>query len=390
MNNLNPNISYFARANFRRDGRCFGQFQEDRLLHTYIVGKTGTGKTNLLTTLILQDVLRYRGCAVFDVHGDLVGNIITHIPKNRIHDVMYVNVADPHMNFRYNPVKKVPLQYRSLAVGGLLDAFHKLWKGAWGIKLEHILRYILLTLVSRENSTMRDIISILHDPVFRAQCLKNINDPEILRFWHDEFPKYTKNDLTPIFNKIGALLVHPSIKRLFITNTDDLSLRQCMDQGKIVLIDVSKGTIGSDASHLISSFLLTSFAHAAFSRITIEESKRKPFHLFLDEFQNYVSPSITGMLSELRKFKISLTLAHQYVHQLDADIRKAVMGNAGTIIAFRLGQADAKYFASEFTPVFKATHFTNLANYEVYLKLMINGRPSKPFSAVTIPYKEIL
>jgi len=390
MNYLNPNISYFARANFRRDGRRFGYFQHDRLLHTYITGKTGTGKSNLLTTLILQDILHNRGCAVFDVHGDLLEKILPHIPAHRTKDIIHLNTADPHMNIRYNPVRNVAPEYRSLVVGGLLDAFHKLWKSAWGVKLEHILRYILMTLISLKNATLRDILTILTDQRFREKCLCTITDPEILRFWRHEFPTYTSSSLTPIFNKVGALLAHPSIRRLFITNTNDLSLRHTMDSGKVLLINVSKGSIGADASHLISSILMTSFAHAAFSRVALIEDKRSPFHLYLDEFQNYVSPSITGMLSELRKFKVSLTLAHQYLHQLDVDIRHAILGNVGTIIAFRTGYVDAKYFASEFTPYFTSTDLIDLPNYSMYLKLMINGKPSKAFSATTIPYTEIL
>jgi type IV secretory pathway VirB4 component len=391
MSYLSPNISYFARANFRNDGRRFGMFQHDRMMHTVISGKTGTGKTNLLTTLILQDVVHGRGCVVFDVHGDLIQTILKHVPENRVKDVIHVNVTDPHMNYCYNPVRKVPAQYSSLVVGGLLDAFQKLWKSAWGVKLEHILRFVLLTLVQQDNATLSDILNVLHNSEYRSRCLANITDVEILRFWNDEFPKYSaKSDLTPIFNKVGALLAHSSVKRLFVSNTNNLSLRKCMDERNIVLIDVSKGTIGADASHLISSILLTSFAHAAFSRVSIQEDERVPCHLFLDEFQNYMSPSISGMLSELRKFKVSMTLAHQHMHQLDPDIRNAVIGNVGTHIAFRVGNTDAKYFTSEFTPIFKTVDLINLPNYDIYLKLMINGRPSQPFSATTIPYTEIL
>ncbi len=390
MNFLNPDISYFAKTNFRNERKRFGIFQKDRILHTYIIGKTGAGKTNLLTTLILQDIIQGRGCAVFDVHGDLLQNILNHIPQNRIKDVVHIDIADQFMNYRYNPMRKVSEEKKSLIVGGLLDTFKKLWKGAWGIKLEHILRYILLSLLAQPKSDLSDIPKIIHDAEFRERCLRNIQNKEIRRFWESEFPKYSKNDLIPILNKVGAFLAHPSIKRFLITNTKDISLRACIDRSKIVLIDISKGKIGVDASHLVGSILITSFANAAFTRIDTHEEERVAFHIFLDEFQNYTSPSISGILSELRKFKISLTLANQYLYQLDTDIRNAVLGNVGTLISFRTGQSDAKYLAQEFTPEFLASDFTNLENYDIYLKLMIAGKPSKPFSATTIPYKNIL
>lgn len=390
MNYRNPNISYFADTNFRNIKKRFGIFQKDRMLHMYIVGKTGTGKTNLMTALILQDIHNGRGCAVFDVHGDLMSNILNHIPSDRIRDVIYIDIAEPLMNYRYNPLKKVSIEKRSLVVGGLLDAFQKLWRGAWGHKLEHILRYILMTLLSQPSADLSQITQIIYDTSFRQQCLKHIDNPDILRFWEQEFPKYTKNDIIPILNKIGAFLAHPAIKRFLITNTHDISLRQSMDKSKILLIDIAKGKIGTDASHLIGSILITSFANAAFSRIDISKDNRKPFHIFLDEFQNYTSPSIAEILSELRKFNVSLSLGNQYLHQLDNDIKNAVLGNIGTIIAFRTGHTDAKYLAKEFYPTFKASDFINLENFDIYLKLMISGKPSQPFSATTFPYQEIL
>jgi len=390
MNFLNPYISYFAKTNFRSDGKLFGIFQKDRILHTYIIGKTGAGKTNLLTTIILQDIIHGRGCAVFDVHGDLLGNILKHIPEKRIRDVVHIDIANQFMNYRYNPIRKVSDEKKSLVVGGLLDAFQKLWKGAWGVKLEHILRYILLTLLSQPKSDLSEIPKIIHDSIFRESCLLNVENKEIINFWESEFPKYSKNDLIPILNKVGAFLAHPSIKRFLITNTRDISLRACIDQSKIVLIDISKGKIGIDASHLIGSILITSFANAAFTRIDTQELERVPFHIFLDEFQNYTSPSISGILSELRKFKISLTLANQYLYQLDTDIKNAVLGNIGTFIVFRTGQHDAKYLAQEFNPTFQTSDFTSLENYDIYLKLMISGKPSRPFSATTIPFQNIL
>lgn len=386
----NPDISYFAKTNFRSHGKLFGTLQRDRLLHSYVVGKTGTGKTNLLATFILQDINEYRGCCVFDVHGDLLQNIRTNIPQERRIDVVDFDIASIEIPFRYNPLRKVSVEKRSLVTAGLLDTFHKLWRSAWGAKLEHILRYIILTLLSVPKADLSDIPRIIHDSGFRDSCLNHIESKELRIFWIQEFPKYTKNDLVPILNKVGAFLAHPALKRFLVTNPNDISLRRCMDTGKIVLVDISKGKLGSDAANLVGSLLITAFAHAAFSRIDTQEDDRKPFHIFLDEFQNYTTPSITGMLSELRKFRVSLTLANQYLHQLDVDIRNAVLGNVGTLITFRLGQQDARYFAQEFQDSFDASDFTHLPNYSIYLKLMIQGKPSIPFSADTIPFSEIL
>jgi len=244
----NPYISYFAQTNFRNKGKLFGIFQKDRMMHVY---------------LILQDIIHNRGCAVFDVHGDLLKNILNYIPQKRIQDVVHLDISNQFMNYRYNPLRKVSEEKKSLVVGGLLDAFKKLWKGAWGIKLEHILRYILLTLLSQSKSHLGEIPKIIHDSNFREQCLLKVENKEIISFWKNEFPKYSRNDLIPILNKVGAFLAHPSVKRFLITNTKDISLRQCIDQSKIVLIDISKGKIGIDASHLIGSILITSFANAA-------------------------------------------------------------------------------------------------------------------------------
>lgn len=390
-NNLkNKNISYFAKTNFRSEEHLFGIYQKDRLLHTYILGKTGVGKTNLLTTLILQDIIHNRGVIVFDVHGDLIQTIKDNIPSNRVEDLIFLDIPNTELKYRYNPLKKVSYEKRSLVASGILDTFKKLWKGAWGVKLEHILRYILLTLLDQPQTVFTDIPRIIHSQSYRDQCIMNVINEDVKKFWKYEFEKYTKSDLIPILNKVGAFLVHPAIKRFLITNSQEVSLRSAMDKKKIVLVNLNKGNLGVDTSHIIGSLLLNSIMNASFSRIDIEESKRIPVAIFLDEFQNYTTESIASMLSELRKFKVSLVMAHQYLHQLDIDIRNAVLGNVGTIISFRTGQADAKYLEQIFKPEFIASDFINLENFEIYLKLMINGKPSAGFSATCIHYKFVL
>lgn len=383
-------LTYLAVTNFRNDRRLFGIKQADRLLHTYILGKTGTGKTNLLTTLILQDIKHDRGVCVFDVHGDLSQTLIKHIPKHRSNDLIHLDIAHPHLEYRYNPLKRVSEDKRSLVASALLETFQKLWRSAWGVKLEHILRYVILTLLEQPQASLADIPRIIHDRNYQQVCIKNTSSKIIASFWNDEFSKYSKTDLVPILNKVGAFLIHPTIRRFLIENKRELSLRQCMDEGRIVIVDISKGKLGVDVSNLVGSFLLNAIMNAGFSRIDTQEKDRRMFHVFLDEFHNYTTPSIVNMLSEIRKWNISLTMAHQYLYQIDAEIRNSVLGNVGTMICFRLGQADAKYMEKEFYPVFTSADVSNLENHDIYLKLMINGKPSRPFSATTVEFSYIL
>lgn len=389
----NPNITYFARANFRKEDLLFGIKQADRAYHTYILGKTGAGKTNLLLTKILQDVIHFRGLCVFDVHGDLIREVVRWIPSYRKKDVVYLNIPDSNLSIGYNPLKRVSYEKRSLVASGLLDALKKLWSSNFGVRMEHILRMILLTLLDQPQSNLRDITRIIQDESYRKECIQNVLNPDIKNFWRSEFNTYGKSEFSPILNKVGAFLAHPKIRRLLIDNKDSLSLRSAMDNQKILLVNLSKGSLGSDVSHVLGSLLLSSLSSATFSRIDMVSEKRLPFHIFLDEFQNYTSKSLVEMLSELRKFKVTLTLAHQYLEQLTPEIRNGVLGNVGTIICFRIGAKDAEYMIMELfkeQQPFLIGDYVNLENHHIYLKLMIDGKPSQPFSAKTIYFKEIL
>lgn len=387
------NITYFAHTNYRNQRKLFGIKQEDRKYHTYILGKTGAGKTNLLLTQILQDIKHHRGVCVFDVHGDLIKTLRAHPLLNLRQDVTYLDIPNPELKVGYNPLKRVSLEKRSLVAGAILESFQKLWGGAWGLKLEHILRYILLTLLDQPKAHLGDILRIIQDESYRTSCLKNITNPDVYKFWISEFKSYSKNDLLPVYNKIGAFLAHPAIKRLLITNADNLSLRKIMDQSGVLLVNLSKGQLGDDVSYIIGSLLLSSLSSAAFSRINLPEQERKKFHLFLDEFQNYTTKALPDMLSELRKFGLSLTFAHQYLHQLTPEIQHGVLGNVGTIICFRLGAQDAAHMIKELYQSsgwkISVGDYVNLPNRYIYLKLIIDGIPSRPFSAITISYKDI-
>jgi len=387
-------ITYFAKTNFRNHKKLFGIKQSDRAFHTYIIGKTGAGKTNLLKTKILQDIQNGRGCCLFDIHGDLIEEIQRCLPPEARGNVEFLNIPDKDLKIGYNPLKRVSYEKRSLITSSILETFERLSSSkSWGAKLSHILRFILLTLLDQKQANFSDILRLMRDKEYRKQCVKNVINDDVKEFWQKEFYQYTKFDLVPIYNKIGGFLAHPAIRRVLIDNKDSLSLRKIMDEKKILLINLSKGAIGSDSAYLLGSLILSSLMSASFSRIDTPENDRLPFHIYLDEFQNYTNPSLVNMLSELRKFRVSLTLAHQYLEQLEPDIRHAVLGNVGTIISFRLGAQDAQHMMKElfqeYQPIFNIGDYVNLPNYHIYLKMMIDGKPSKPFSAVTITSEDI-
>lgn len=380
----NKDILYFARLRFRTWNMLFGIKQADRLLHTYIIGKTGTGKTTLLETMMKQDIEQGSGLCLLDPHGDLVERIYGNMPEHRKSDVIYMDITDTNQPWGYNPLKKVAYEKRTLVASSIIEIFKKLHTNAWGVKLEHLLRFTLLALLDQPKATMGDIPKMLYDKEFRKKAVEHIETKEVKDFWKKEFPKYQYFDVLPVLNKIGALLAYPCIRRVVIDNTQMLSLRKVMDERKILLVNLSKGAIGEDAAQILGALLLTSLASAAFSRVDVPEHERVPFFAYLDEFQNFSTLSLVNMLSELRKYKVGMILAHQYMNQLDIDIRHAVLGNVGTHISFRLDTIDAQVIAQKMYPTFNTEDFVNLANYNIYLTLMIDGTPSRSFSATTI------
>jgi hypothetical protein len=382
---FHPYISYFAQADFRNRNDVFGIYQQDRFVGMYLLGKTGSGKTNVLETLIYQDILHHRGLALFDVNGDLVKKIHATIPKHRKNDCIYLDTSNPNLAWGYNPLRKVAYQHRHLIASHIIETFQKLWgQQSWGIKLEHILRNVILTLLDQPKATFSDVTRLLVDEPYRLQCQQHIVAKEVKQFWVHQFPKYSKTDVLPVLNKVGSFLAIPMVKKILVDNPKPLSIQSIINNEKIFLINLSKGTLGADAAHLLGSLLLNSLSAAGFHRSIIDEQDRKPFFIYLDEFHNFTTLSLVNMFSELRKFNIGFIVAHQYLNQLPIKIKEAVLGNIGTIICFRISYADAKYMAQEFYPIFTASDFIALENFHVYLKLMINGKPSKPFSAKTI------
>jgi hypothetical protein len=381
-------VSYFATTNARVPHRPFGIRQADRLYHMYVIGRTGTGKSTLLETLALQDIRSGRGLAVIDPHGDLVERLAEAIPESRCDDLRYLNAPDASQPYGYNPVRGVRIDRVPLAASGLLDAFKKLWSEAWGVRMEHVLRNALYALIEYGTATLPDVLRLLINPVFRARVMQKVTNAQVRLFWLQEFPKYNpryrQEMIAPIQNKVGALLADPSLYRILSAPTLDLHFRQLMDQGKILLVNLAKGRLGEDSANLLGAILVSTLGLAALSRSDTEPDKRPPFFVYVDEFQSFTTLAVANMISEVRKFGVGLVLAHQHLYQLEEEVRHAVLGNTGTIIAFRIGPEDALMISRELAPTFSSEDLVNLPNRDIYVKLMIDGTPSPPFSATTL------
>lgn len=388
-----PRISYFARVKFRSDQRLFGIKQADRLSHFYVIGKTGTGKTTLLETLIGQDIEAGRGTMLVDPHGDLVERVVQAVPLHRRDDLLYLNAADRAQPFGYNPLKHVHPDRIPLAASGLIEAFRKLWPDAWGVRMEHVLRNALYALLEQPEAALPDILRLLSEKPYRREIAARLRNEPVRRFWRTEFDaysiRYRADSIAPIQNKVGAFLADPNMRRILTAPERPISIRTVMDKGQILLVNLAKGVIGEDTASLLGALLVTTAGLAAYSRANVPEAERRPFFLYVDEFQNFTTLSVANMLAELRKYGVGAVLAHQYLHQLEPEVRHAVIGNAGTLVSFRLGAEDAAFIAREFAERFEPLDLLKLPNHDIYLKLMIDGEPSVPFSATTVRPEEV-
>jgi hypothetical protein len=389
----NPDISYFATTNGRSPHRNFGIKQADRLFHTYAIGKTGTGKTTLLETIALQDMMRGRGVAVIDPHGDLAERLVAQVSPDRKHDLVYLNAPDLSQPYGYNPLRRVRADRIPIAASGLMEAFKKLWGEAWGVRMEHVLRNALYALIEFGEAKLPDILRMLTDKSFQREVISRVTNEQVRAFWTKEFqnynPRYRQESIAPIQNKVGAFLADPRLYRMFTSPPVDLHFRQIMDEGKILIVNLAKGRLGEDSANLLGALLVTTLGLAAFSRADVAEQQRPDYHVLIDEFQSFTTLSVANMVSELRKFHVGLILAHQHLYQLEPEVRHAVLGNVGTLLSFRLGPEDAQMIAREFEPVFSPLDLVNLPNHAIYLKLMIDGSPSKPFSAQTMRPRDL-
>jgi hypothetical protein len=380
-------ISYFAETNARAVFRPFGIRQQDRFSHLYVIGKTGVGKTTLLELLALQDLQANRGFALLDPHGDLAARLSQAAERERRPHV-YLNAPTASQPFGFNPLRRVRDDKIPLAASGLLETMHKLWPDAWGVRMEHLLRNSLYALLERDGSTLPDILRLYGDAAFRKAVATQVRNPVVRSFWTKEYAsypdRYRLEMIAPIQNKLGALLSDPTLWRILVAPKTQLSFRRMMDEGAMLLVNLSKGQLGEHTSGILGSFLVSLIGLAALSRADKPAEIYRPFFLYADEFQTFTTLAFASMMAELRKYALGITLAHQHLHQLEPDIRHAVFGNAGTLCCFRVGAEDALILCREFDPAFSALDLTRLANRELYLKLMIDGAPSTPFSARTL------
>ncbi len=385
----NNEITSFAETDYRNQSVKFGIKTDDRRRHMYVIGKTGMGKSTLLENMIIQDIQAGRGVCVVDPHGELVEKIINFIPSSRVNEVVYFNPADLEYPIAFNFLEKVGPEQRHLVVSGLIGVFKKIWADSWGPRLEYVLHHAISALLEYPGSTLLGIMRILTDKNFRNRVVDKISDPVVRSFWIDEYSKYPDRfqaeAIAPIQNKVGRFLSSSLIRNMVGQVQSSFDVREIMDNQKILLINLAKGRVGEDNSALLGAMLITKIQLAAMSRIDMPENKRKDFYLYVDEFQNFATESFANILSEARKYRLNLIIAHQYIEQVEEEIAAAVFGNVGTIISFRVGATDAEYLEKEFFPIFVQENLVNLPKFQIYLKLMIDGVASEAFSARTFP-----
>jgi CxxC-x17-CxxC domain-containing protein len=385
-------INFFGETNFRNIKKKFGIKLDDRRRHVYVVGKTGMGKTAMIQNMAIQDIQQGRGVGFVDPHGEAAEELLDFIPSSRINDVIYINPADLNYPIAFNVMESVGLEYRHLVAGGLMGVFKKIWPDVWSARMEYILNNSILALLEYPGSTLLGINRMLSDVEFRGKVVERITDPVVKSFWVNEYSRYTQRyeieATAAIQNKVGQFISAPLIRNIIGQVRSSIDMRKVMDERKILIINLSKGRIGEDNSTLLGALLITKLQLAAMSRVDIPEEKRQDFFLYVDEFQNFATESFASILSEARKYRLSLTLAHQYIAQMEETVRDAVFGNVGTLITFRVGAEDAEFLEKELAPEFYATDIVNLAKYNIYLKLMIDGVAGRPFSATTLaPFK---
>ncbi len=382
-------VNFLGITNFRNTDKKFGIKIDDRRKHVYIIGKTGMGKTTLLANMAAQDIRQGYGLAFVDPHGEQAEELLDYVPKERIKDVIYLNPADIDWPVGFNIMEVKDPNTRHLIASGLMGVFKKIWPDVWSARMEYILNNAILALLEYPGSTLLCINRMLSDVDYRKKVIEQVTDPVVRAFWTQEFARYTQRyeveATAAIQNKVGQFSSNPLVRNIIGQTRSTIDMREIMDQKKILVVNLSKGRIGEANSTLLGALVITKLYLAAMSRVEIAEEERNDFFLYVDEFQNFATESFASILSEARKYRLSLVLAHQYIAQMEEMVADAVFGNAGTIITFRIGAEDAEYLEKEFTPVFEAGDFVNLPKYDIYIKLMIDGVAGRPFSALTLP-----
>ncbi len=391
-NNTGDRITYFGLTDSRGKKVRFGIKEKDRSKHTYVIGKTGMGKSTLLENMAIQDIQNGEGVAFIDPHGGTAEKLLEYVPEHRVKDVLYFAPFDMEYPISFNVMEDIGVDKRHLVVNGLMSTFEKIWVDAWSARMAYILNNTLLALLEYPGSTLLGVNRMLADKEYRKKIVDNITDPSVRSFWVDEFAKYTERfaaEATPaIQNKVGQFTSNPLVRNIIGQSRSSFDLRKIMDEKKILIINLSKGRVGEGNANLLGSMLITKIYLAAMSRADVSPAvlnKLPNFFLYVDEFQSFANKSFADILSEARKYKLNLTIAHQYIEQMEEEVRDAVFGNVGTTIAFRVGPFDAEQLETVFAPQFTAENLVNLGLRQIYLSLMIDGVGSRPFSATTMP-----
>ena len=384
MDNANPFTKLGLVHRRYKSDLPFGIRQRDRLFHMYVIGQTGTGKSTLLSNLAWQDTEQQVGYCFLDPHGDQAKSLSANIQIPHL----YWDAADPDCPFGYNPLTHVAAAHRPVVVSGLISTLRHLWHDSWGPRMEHLLRYTLLGLMEVPGSTLRDIVPLLLNKDRQKDFVQRLKDPQVRQFWTEEYPamshKSAADGVAPIANKVGAFLSHPIIRKAVCEPKEPLRLRAIMDAGQPLIINLAKGRIGADVTNVLGGLIISSITNAAFSRYDLPEEKRRHFVLYVDEFSSFASTAFAAILSETRKYGLSVVLGNQYVQQVEASVFEAIMGNIGTLIVYRIGALDAPLFVQQLETV--TTHdLITLPNYRTYMQLMVEGQKSKTFSASMLP-----
>ncbi|MCX5711748.1 MAG: type IV secretion system DNA-binding domain-containing protein, partial [Candidatus Omnitrophica bacterium] len=385
-------LTYIAETNFRGAQKKFGIRRADRRQHVYVIGKTGVGKTGFLKKMALQDIDNGEGLAIIDPHGEFVEEILESVPAHRMNDVVYFNPADMEYPVSFNIMDVPDPRYKHLIASGLIGIFTKIWANVWSARMEYILANCILALLDTPGTTLLGIPRMLVDRDYRQKIINNLKDPVVKSFWVNEYEewesRYRNEAIAPVQNKVGQFLNVSFVRNIVGQAKNTIDIDDIMNTKKILLVNVSKGRIGEDNSAILGAMLITKIQLAAMERVRIPEDERKDFYLYVDEFQNFATESFVNILSEARKYRLDLIIAHQYIGQLVTDtstaVRDAVFGNVGTMVTFRVGASDAEFLEPEYTPEFIQDDLIRLANRDIYIKLMIDGITSRPFSARTI------
>ncbi|MFH2019038.1 MAG: type IV secretion system DNA-binding domain-containing protein [bacterium] len=382
-------INYFGRTIFKNRDLIFGIKDADRRRHVWAIGKTGTGKSTFIANMAIDDLKKGRGVAVIDPHGDLSDILLNYIPASRINDVIYFNPVDRERPVRLNVLEvKNPVQ-RELVVSGIVAIFNKLYGHSWGPRLEYILRNTLLALSEAGNSTLADVPRMLSDQEFRRGVVGSLKDEVIKRYFENEFEKMPdklkQESISPILNKVGQFISSPLIREVVSSPVSSIDMEEIMNDGKILIANLSQGSMGEDNAALIGAMLITKFQLAAMNRVSLAEEERRDFYLYVDEFQNFATTSFIKILSEARKYRLSLIMANQYMAQIPIEVQKAILGNTGTIASFTIGAEDARIIMKEFGDVFTDKDLVNLENYQIAIRLMVDSMSGRAFLAKTLP-----